>query len=160
MLLAWYESTGRQYLPLDGQQDVELRIHFMIYTLLRLKVCIVLYDAVAGLQVLPLILPSIIHIVRSWLASADDHQVWKDSFKFYFETAIICLFDVFQRIQCIHEYEGLIKQYSLRQLCLQVLEKAWGEGENELVPVVPISQFGVFMLENMIGISRQQQVNS
>jgi hypothetical protein len=144
--------VGRQYFLPDVQPEIELRLHFMLYILLRHKVYYLLWeslDSVAGSQVLSSILPSIIHIIQTWLSAVQDRQVWKSSYKFYLDTAIINLFDIFKRIHSIPGYEAVINQYSLPDLCWQVLETVKSERESGHVSVVQVSEFGLIMLENM-----------
>ena len=147
----WYKTTGRQYLIRNVQEAIDLHLHFLRYTLLRLKVCIVLpeHNTVAGFKILSQILPSISYIVRSWLSAVEDHQVWKSSYKFYFEISIISLFDIWQQIHDVPEYRPLTDEYSLAQLCQSVLDTAKRQERNGHGSAVEISELGITNLERM-----------
>ena len=148
---ALFESERQEYLSPIAREVVEIKLHFLIYTLLRFKVHSEVFDGTdvpAGFQVLSSILPSILHIVQSWLSAADHVQFWKSSYKFYFGTAIISLFDIFKETRTFPQYEPVTAHYALYQHCEEILQAApeWHDRPSAL----PISKFGLILLQNRL----------
>jgi hypothetical protein len=129
---------------------LDFRLSFLLYTLSRHRVDVELYrvhDPISGPRALTSILPSVIHIVQTWLLGVHDGQVWKCSYKFHLGTGVVNLFDMFREIRGNSEYDAIRTQYSLLQLCSDVLQEVAKRREHDSVLQIP--EFGLIMLEQL-----------
>ena len=145
----WYTSFGRGCLAEIVREPIELRFHFLRYSLLRLKLSIVpvAEDISAVLEVLRPILRSVIYIVQSWLFASQHRQPWKDAYKYYFETAVINLFDIWKQIYNIPEYSPVLNEFNMRLLCENVVNVALELEKNGGQSALSICGLGVMILQ-------------
>jgi len=143
-----------------AQQVTECRLHSLLYTLLRHAVDFEVYrtvEPVTDSKTLPLILPSIIHLVSAWLSASRDRYIWKTCFKFSLAIAIVNLFDIARGMNRIPKYVSVSNQFRLYEHCSEVLHEVIRQWTDRYV--LGISELGIIMLEHIWTVIQKRNWN-